>query len=191
MSRFLRHVRPIWEVTRHRMAPAIAERVKGAADSGLFSAAAARILSARGAADRVTLTIRRRAESAPETLRFDWIVNCTGPSSGRGVGLPAVITGLIRAGLMEEDSLGLGVRTTPEGRALARGRVVDDLVVVGSLRKADQWESTAVPELRLQAARAAELIMQRPFAGDTSSSLHSISHANRYRIQTEQPDVTS
>ena len=32
---------------------------------------------------------------------------------------------------------------------------------MGSLRKADVWESTAVPELRLQAALAADTIIDR------------------------------
>jgi len=105
--------------------------------------------------------VRRRGESVPETLHFDWIVNCTGPGSGREFGLPSIVKDLIDAGYLEEDTLGLGVRSTPNGRALANGRVIEDLVVIGSLRKADVWESTAVPELRLQAALAADAIIKR------------------------------
>ena len=58
------------------------------------------------------------------------------------------------------------MRSAPDGRALARGRIIDDLVVVGTLRKPDLWESTAVPELRQHAALAAEAILRRlPGAG--------------------------
>jgi uncharacterized NAD(P)/FAD-binding protein YdhS len=39
--------------------------------------------------------------------------------------------------------------------------LLDDLVVVGTLRKADLWESTAVPELRQQAAVAAKVALGR------------------------------
>jgi uncharacterized NAD(P)/FAD-binding protein YdhS/predicted metal-dependent enzyme (double-stranded beta helix superfamily) len=191
MSRFLRHARPFWEAMRHRMAPAVAERVTVAAAAGLFSTAAARVLSARGALDRVTMTIRRRGEPVLETVHYDWIVNCTGPGCGRGVGVPAVIEGLIKAGHVEEDALGLGVRTTPEGRAVARGRVVDDLLVVGSLRKPDQWESTAVPELRVQAARAADLMMQRPLTVAAPRRVDNAFKVNHYHTHMEQPDVTS
>ena len=158
-KRFLRHARAFWEVARHRMAPTVAEEVTKAVDTGMFSAGAARVLAARGALDGVTLTVRRRGESASEELEFDWVVNCTGP--GQGIGLPPVIAGLIDAGFLEEDSLGLGVRSTSDGRALVDDRVIEDLVVIGSLRRADMWESTAVPELRLQAALAANAIIHR------------------------------
>lgn len=160
-ERFLRHARAFWEVMRHRMAPEVGAEVRQAMDAGVFSAAAARVLGARGALDGVTLTVRRRGESAAVVLEFDWVVNCTGPGSGRDIGLPPLVTGLIDAGCLEADSLGLGVRSDPEGRALVEGRVIEDLVVVGSLRKADVWESTAVPELRLQAAQAADAISHR------------------------------
>jgi hypothetical protein len=158
----IRHARVLWEVTRHRMAPAVAEGVRAATGAGVFRTAAARVLSGHGTLDGVTLSVRRRGESVPEALTFDWIVNCTGPGAGRGVELPPVIAGLINGGHLEEDALGLGVRSTSEGRAFAGDRVIDGLFIVGSLRKADMWESTAVPELRLQAALASELIMQHP-----------------------------
>ena len=158
-GRFLRHARAFWEVMRHRMAPTVAEEVRKAADAGIFSAAAARVLAARGTLDGVTLTVRRRGELAPETLEFDWVVNCTGP--GQGIGLPSIVADLVDAGFLEQDSLGLGVRSTADGRALVDDRVIEDLVVIGSLRKADVWESTAVPELGLQAALAANAIIHR------------------------------
>jgi uncharacterized NAD(P)/FAD-binding protein YdhS len=190
MSRFLRHARPFWEIARHRMPPAVAERVQQVTGSGIFAAAAARVLSGRGAQDRVMLTVRRRGEAAPDTLRFDWVVNCTGPGSGRGVNLPPVIAGLIKAGYLEEDSFGLGVRSTVEGRALTRGLIVDDLLLVGSLRKADLWESTAVPELRQQAARAADLLIQIPLSGDASIRAHRSHQAHSLQIHAEQAHVT-
>jgi uncharacterized NAD(P)/FAD-binding protein YdhS len=160
-QRFLRHARAFWEVTRHRMAPTVAGDVREAIDAGIFRTAAARVLAARGSSEGVTLTVCRRGESKVEALDFDWIVNCTGPGSGHGVGLPPVIAGLIDAGCLEGDPLGLGVRSDPDGRALVEGQVIEDLIVIGSLRKADTWESTAVPELRVQAAQAANAIICR------------------------------
>jgi uncharacterized NAD(P)/FAD-binding protein YdhS/predicted metal-dependent enzyme (double-stranded beta helix superfamily) len=158
-GRFLRHARAFWEVARHRMAPTVAREVGEAVDAGIFSTAAARMIAAHGALDGVALTVRRRGAPAPQVLEFDWIVNCTGP--GQGTGLPPVIAGLIRAGCLEGDPLGLGVRSTSDGRAMVRDRIIDNLVVIGSMRKADEWESTAVPELRVQAALAAEAAIRR------------------------------
>jgi len=160
-NRFLRHARPFWEARRHRMAPTIAKEVSKAACAGKFITAAARVVAARGTLDGVTLTVRRRGESVPEVFKFDWIVNCTGPGSGREFGLPPVAEGLTQAGYLEEDTLGLGVRSNLNGQAVIHGKVIEDLVVIGSLRKAGEWESTAVPELRVQAVLAADAILQR------------------------------
>jgi uncharacterized NAD(P)/FAD-binding protein YdhS len=52
------------------------------------------------------------------------------------------------------------VRSTPDGHATVDGRVIEDLLLIGSLRKPDSWESTAVPELRVQAAQTADAIVQ-------------------------------
>jgi uncharacterized NAD(P)/FAD-binding protein YdhS len=159
-SRFLRHARAFWEVARHRMAPAVAQEVKAATDAGVFSVSAARILSARGDVDGATLTVRRRGRSVHESHRFDWIINCTGPGMGRESGFPPSVAGLIDAKCLEIDPDRLGVRSTANGQAIVDARVIEDLLLVGSLRKADNWESTAVPELRVQAALAAETIIE-------------------------------
>ena len=48
-----------------------------------------------------------------------------------------------------------------DGNAIDRhGSEVPDLLIVGTLRKPALWESTAVPELRGQAAVAAERLVQ-------------------------------
>lgn len=169
-SRFLRHVRAFWEVVRHRMAPTVAQEVKAATEAGVFNVAAARILSARGAMDGVTLTVRRRGRSVHESHRFDWIVNCTGPGAGGESPFPASVAGLIDAEYLETDPDHLGVRSTPEGQAVVDGRVLEDLVLIGSLRRPDNWESTAVPELRLQAVLAAEAILKLLQRSPRSSS---------------------
>jgi len=63
---------------------------------------------------------------------------------------------LLIQGLLTVDELRLGVRTTSDGNAMGSdGQPVGDLFVVGTLRKPDLWESTAVPELRTQASAAA------------------------------------
>jgi uncharacterized NAD(P)/FAD-binding protein YdhS len=67
---------------------------------------------------------------------------------------------LIQSGLLCDDPLGLGIPTDPEGRALRRnGKAHANLLVAGTLRKTSLWESTAVPELRQQAAKVAEIAL--------------------------------
>ncbi|MBX3271351.1 MAG: FAD/NAD(P)-binding protein [Sandaracinaceae bacterium] len=158
-SRFVRHARPFWEVRRHRMAPEIGRFVDEAVASGVFRAVAGRVRRAEADDDGVTVELGVRGETGSRIVRAHWVVNCTGPGSGPC--LVPVVRSLVDGGLLEPDALGLGVRTSDEGRALAGGREADDLFIVGTLRKPDLWESTAVPELRRQAARTAQLVLER------------------------------
>ena len=156
-ARFLRHVRAFWEVRRHRMAPKIGAVLDDLRERGALTTIAGRVRSAKATRDGVVVQIHRRASDAIETVAVDWVVNCTGPGLGT-VAIPPAIAALIDAGHLEPDVHGLGVRTDADGCALARGRSRASLAVVGTLRKADLWESTAVPELRLQAVAAARAI---------------------------------
>lgn len=160
-ARFLRHGRVYWDVARHRCAPAVDEQLKAGTDAGLYRTMAGRVIGASGIDDKVSLRVLARGANEPETHDFDWLVNCTGPGTERTIGEASLIAALIKAGHLEGDALGLGVRTSAEGRAHVQGRIIDGLVIVGTLRRADLWESTAVPELRVQAALAAEVVVQR------------------------------
>lgn len=158
-GRFLRHLRPFWEVSRHRMAPSVAANLARMADDGLLLSAAARPVAGHGESDGVTLTLRYRGQPTEERLKFAWVVNCTGPGAGVHR-MPPLLGKLVQEKFLESDRFGLGVRATASGHAWAQGRAVDNLFVIGTLRKPDLWESTAVPELRQQAAAVAEAILQ-------------------------------
>ncbi|MFM8816597.1 MAG: pyridine nucleotide-disulfide oxidoreductase, partial [Phycisphaerales bacterium] len=84
------------------------------------------------------------------------IFNCIGPAMGIRDTVDPMLGSLLRSGLAVEDEAGIGLRSGPDGELVARSGIADDrIVLVGALRRGDLWESTAVPELRVQAARAA------------------------------------
>jgi uncharacterized NAD(P)/FAD-binding protein YdhS len=113
--------------------------------------AAGRVLAVEAGADEAVVEWAPRSGAAPCRERFAWVVNCTGP----GAGVPKVVQSLIDGGHVAPDPLGLGLVTDEHGRG---GR--PDLVVVGTLRKPAAWESTAVPELRVQAHAAALALLE-------------------------------
>jgi uncharacterized NAD(P)/FAD-binding protein YdhS len=158
-SRFVRHARPFWEVRRHRMAPEIGHTLGEAIAAGSFRAMSGRVRRAEADHDGVSLELALRGEASTREVRAHWVVNCTGP--GTGPDLVPVVRSLVEAGLLELDRLGLGVRTGRDGRALLAERESEDLLVLGTLRKPELWESTAVPELRVQAERTAEIAIER------------------------------
>ncbi len=159
-ARFLRHVRPWWDVHRHRAAPETAQAIERMIAAGDLSVRAARILGYRSVANEVEVTIRPRGASAAGRIHVHRVVNCTGPSSDvRRLGDP-LLDGLLARNLIRPDPLGLGLETAADGSLLdAAGHPSRVLHLVGPLLKADYWEATAVPELRQHAARLAERLL--------------------------------
>jgi uncharacterized NAD(P)/FAD-binding protein YdhS len=127
---------------------------------------AGKVRSAIASSTGVELIVEPRGSHHQRAIAADWVVNCTGPlPSNTSSGNPSVGS-LLVDGWLKPDPLGLGVETTAEGLALNHlGVPIPELLVIGTLRKASEWESTAVPELRAQAAEIAKLIIDR--AGST------------------------
>jgi uncharacterized NAD(P)/FAD-binding protein YdhS len=155
-ARFLRHLQPYWDVHRHRAAPATSSAVEAMVREGRLRMFAGRLLHARAGADGVAAVLRRRGERGVEEVRVDAVINCTGPSSNVAALGEPLLDSLLREGRLVPCPLRLGIRTAP-GYALrdAEGNASAVLFHTGPLLKADYWESTAVPELRVHAARLA------------------------------------
>jgi uncharacterized NAD(P)/FAD-binding protein YdhS/predicted metal-dependent enzyme (double-stranded beta helix superfamily) len=160
--RFLERLRPFWEVHRHRMARTVADRVADLHNRGQLRVVAGRLEAVRATEELVNLTVRPRGTDRPTAVAAAWVINCTGPLPSNSVEANPVVGSLLVSGFLRPDDLLLGVETTADGQAVAAdGRPVEDLFVVGTLRKPADWESTAVPELRQQAAGAAEKLLHR------------------------------
>jgi uncharacterized NAD(P)/FAD-binding protein YdhS len=158
--RFLRHVRPYWEVHRHRVAPDIATRVQEELRSRHAVLQAGRLIGLGREGDRVRATIQPRGRSERIQLTIDRVVNGTGPNTSIEMWRSDLTRALLSRGLCVRDELGIGLRSDPDGALVdARGRVSGRLFTLGPLRKGDLWESTAVPELRAQAVHVARRIL--------------------------------
>jgi uncharacterized NAD(P)/FAD-binding protein YdhS len=155
-ARFIRHLQPYWDVHRHRAAPAVSAAVGGLMRDGRLHVLAGRLLRVEAGTDGVTARFRRRGARSTGELRVGTVVNCTGPSGNVAALGEPLLDSLLRQGLLTPGPLGLGIRTAP-GYALRdrEGRASKVLFHTGPLLKADYWEATAVPELRVHAAQLA------------------------------------
>ena len=150
--RFLRHLRPWWDVHRHRIAPAVAARIEAMRTSGRLEVMAGRIARVEGA----EVTIARRG-GGELRRRFTAIVNCTGPEGDiKRVGDPLTRT-LLASGRARPDRLGLGLDVDRESRVAGSGPS-PALYAVGPLSKGAFWEIVAVPDIRGQVAAVAKSI---------------------------------
>jgi uncharacterized NAD(P)/FAD-binding protein YdhS len=80
-ARFLRHLRVYWDVHRHRMPPAIGERLGELQRTGRLRVHAGRILQIEVAGDALQVRWRRRGEQASGALVVDRVINCAGADS--------------------------------------------------------------------------------------------------------------
>ncbi|HLL30887.1 MAG TPA: FAD/NAD(P)-binding protein [Allosphingosinicella sp.] len=159
--RFLRHLRPWWDVHRHRIAPAVAARIEAMRCSGRLEVAAGRIVRVEG--EKVTIARRGGGELRRS---FGAIINCTGPEGDiRRVGDP-LIRGLLASGRARPDRLGLGLEVGRDSR-VAGGGPSPALYAVGPLSRGAFWEIIAVPDIREQVAGVAKSVLR--CAGSTGS----------------------
>jgi uncharacterized NAD(P)/FAD-binding protein YdhS len=165
-ARFMRHVRPYWEGHRHRLAPAVAEKIEALHTSGRLRFYAGRLEKMAERPDGVEARFRLRGKSARENVVVAKIINCTGPRSDYSKYQHPLLINLLANGLIDHDPLALGLNATAAGEVLAyRGGPVGWLFTLGAPLKGVLWECTAVPEIRAQAAAlAARLLAAGPVA---------------------------
>jgi uncharacterized NAD(P)/FAD-binding protein YdhS len=114
---------------------------------------------------RIAVDLRSRTQVDARQV-VDHVVNCTGPRSQLGIGTPPLVRALLDAGLARLDAHGIGLDTDPHGALVGGdGTSSDRLHAIGALRRGTLLESTAIPELRQQAARLAALIATRAMPG--------------------------
>lgn len=161
---FLRHVRPYWDIHRHRVAPAVADALTSMRHSNQLVLHAGRIQAYHENNNGVDVIIRKRHSAESIVLPVSNVVNCTGPQCDfRKMQHPLIIN-LLFSGLIRPAPLALGLDVAENGALVdAEGKASQMLYTLGSARKGFLWETIAVPEIREQAmALVAVLLVGTP-----------------------------
>ncbi len=160
-ARFLRHLRPWWDVHRHRLAPQVDERLRAMMAEGRLRVVAGRLERlSTGTADDLQIRLRPRGQPMAEELSVQHAINCVGPGGDIAGTQDPLLRGLLDAGLARPDPLRLGLDTDTQARLLDRaGHVVPGLYAMGPIMRGTSWEITAVPDIRVQAQKLAAAIL--------------------------------
>ncbi len=155
---FLRHARPFWEIHRHRLAPQVAKRIAAMRATGQLVIAAGKIRSLTLEPDGLALCKwRARGEQRGYAARAVTVINCTGPTGDVLASTDPLVQDLVRRGLARPDPLRLGFDVDAGNRLVdMSGQASPTLLAVGPATRAAHWEITAVPDIRGQAAAAAQ-----------------------------------
>lgn len=157
-ARFLRHARWAWERARHRMAPQVRQELLALERGGRLQRVPGRVVGAQAQGERVRLDIRQAGTTTPwlgdlaiQTIGLDTDVRATAHPLMRQ---------LVTNGHVTPDPLGLGCQATAEGQLCHDGTPWPRLFGIGSLLRGARWESTAMPEIRLQARQLANKLLE-------------------------------
>jgi uncharacterized NAD(P)/FAD-binding protein YdhS len=154
-SRFLRHLRPYWDVHRHRIAPDVAARIEALRSAGRLEVLAGRVSGVEG--DEVTIALRGGRGEIVRSIAT--AINCTGPEGRIARVSDPLIRQLLADGRLRADALGLGLDVDDLSRAIgADGAPSPHLFALGPLTRGVSWEIVAVPDIRGQVRRVAEAI---------------------------------
>lgn len=152
---FLRHAMRYWEIHRHRIATQVANIIDEYLSSGRMQVMKVKITGI-SVTSPSSLTVHT---ADTDTVVGDWVVLCTGPSDADALNR-APLAGLIATGRVVIGPHGMGVRCDPQSGALidAHGAVSTSMFTIGPPRRGILWETTAIPEIHVQADQLGELI---------------------------------
>lgn len=165
-QRFLRHLRPFWDVHRHRLAPQIAARIDAMVAEGRLVFQAGKLAAIRPEGDCASVEWRPRGADAQTTARFRRIVNCTGPQGDLKRAADPLLRQLMAAGAIRPDAARLGIDVAADTRVIgADGRAADRLYAIGPMTRGAWWEVVAVPDIRVQAWNLARTLANAHWVG--------------------------
>lgn len=164
--RFLRHLRPYWDVHRHRLAPDVARRLAELEAEGRLEFVAGKLVGSEVTERGVAVDYRPRGEDELKRIEVCRVINCTGPEGDLlRSGLP-LVKDLVAQGRVRADEHRLGLDVEHLGRVRdAEGKPQDTLFAVGPVTKGEAWEIVAVPDIRRQVWNLARYLADAHWVG--------------------------
>ena len=157
---FLEHVRPLWNIHRHRLPPALHGKMQAAIESGQVELVAGKLVSMERKEGGVSLRLRRRGETATETVDVARVYDCGGITLDVDASTNPTILSLLSQGLARADARHIGLDVTTDLHVIDRnGNPSPRLYAVGPLTRGKFFEIEAVPDIRRQVASLAEQLL--------------------------------
>jgi uncharacterized NAD(P)/FAD-binding protein YdhS len=156
-KRFLRHARAYWDVHRHRVAPEIGDVLADMQTEGQVRLHTGTVTAYSEDGAHAAIHYWDRKSHTEKILRANRVINCTGSESDCRRIDESFIVSLLVQGFARPDPLFLGLDVDEHGALLdSEGAASHPLYALGPTRKGCLWETTTVPEIRVQAAALAQ-----------------------------------
>lgn len=160
-ARFLRHLRPLWDLHRHRLPPRTTRAIEALRVSGRLEVVAARIAGIDGAGP-LEVRLRRPRGAGELRLEADLVIQATGLNTSVGDTQHRLVRQILDEGIARADALGLGLAADASGLLLRPdGSTSTHLRIVGTLLRGALWECTGLAEIRAGARALARDLVER------------------------------
>ncbi len=158
---FLRRHAARWNSIRHRIAVSIHQHLTDALDAQRLEILEATIESLSACDDALKVNLRTQGDEK-RAVAADLVINCTGPDTRMSHTDSPLLRNLLHSGVISSDELNMGVAVNDDYQTLtAAGEASTVCYAIGPLLRGTLWETTAVPELRVQAMNFAQSILQQ------------------------------
>ncbi|MFO1242786.1 MAG: FAD/NAD(P)-binding protein [Rickettsiales bacterium] len=144
---FFRKLFTYWNIHRHRMAPEIGQPLWNAINNGDVLLQQGSIASVEPEAGHVRVQLFSRTNIAP--MQAAAVFHCVGPDY-RGIVESPLLSHLLASRLLQKSPTGYGILTDEKFVAWQDG--YKSIYAMGNYLLGERLETTAVPELRVQAA---------------------------------------
>jgi uncharacterized NAD(P)/FAD-binding protein YdhS len=158
-KRFLRHLFSIWNLYRHRMTPESKNMIDELIKDNRLSLIVGYVCNVTSGTNEKLEVHYISATAKEEVIMAGHVFNCSGPQYDLTQTSNSLIKMLIQKKLIEQDDLGMGLKVI-RNEVLA-GKGEGKIFSIGSLLFGERFETTAVPEIRVQADSIAEEILRK------------------------------
>ncbi|MFN6091913.1 MAG: FAD/NAD(P)-binding protein, partial [Bacteroidota bacterium] len=151
-NRFLRHINHRWTKLRHRLPNEVYEFIQSLIDSNQIELYAGKLEVIEENDNDLTIRFFDKSTESSITKNAQRIINCIGPEGDFNKVENPLLKNMLASGLIMKDPLSLGFNATGNGEIINKdGEIVPNLFTIGSGLRGILWESTAIPEIRVQA----------------------------------------
>lgn len=163
-KRFLSHIRHLWGVARHRLPLHIYDFIQNLRIQNKLIVKKGTLKSITETDEGIIVSFSHGRESIQQ-IKVGRVINCTGPSLDISKSRSTFIRNLCNSGMIKPDELHLGIDTDTSGNVISKdGKINSRIFTLGGNLRGLLWESTAVPELRIQAENLSAMLLQNTSA---------------------------
>jgi uncharacterized NAD(P)/FAD-binding protein YdhS len=159
-KRFLRHLSRHWNAVRHRIPTHIYRLVQNLRIDKKLTTIKGRLMDIKEKDGLAEVIFFNKEDKKKEVLTVQRIINCTGPSANIYKTENDLLKKLIDKRFIKADELKLGIDANFNGQIVDENNKPSTIFyTLGSSMKGVLWESTSVPDLRVQADNLASLLL--------------------------------